>query len=332
MIKNTDQDEKTLLKSEFAEAVRIGLTASPKVIPSRFFYDERGSELFDKITNLPEYYLTRAELENLKNNADLIASHLQNFDAEIYELGAGNGEKAEIILKAVQKVASCTFYPVDISMSALETLRNRLAPLGIEQKLLHTTFDRLPAIIREQALNRKREKQYRRMVVFLGSNIGNLSLPAAQTFLATIYSALEKNDLLLLGFDLKKDIPTMVNAYSDSQNVTRDFNLNLLSRMNRELGANFDTEKFMHYAYYNPHLGAMESHLVAREACEIHLAELNLQVQFKEWESIRTEYSHKYNVSEMCGLANSAGLLEVATFFDSKKRFCNILFKAGEPV
>ncbi|HSL71261.1 MAG TPA: L-histidine N(alpha)-methyltransferase [Longimicrobiales bacterium] len=287
------------VRRAMAQEVWAGLSRAQKEIASKYFYDERGSALFDRITTLPEYYLTRAEHQLLRTHAhDLVAMARP---AVLIELGPGSGEKTRILMDAL--VAQCTapvYVPVDISESYLAqiaeqftalypTLRVRPAQCDISRQL------RIGTALPEPML-----------AAFLGSTIGNFDPPAALALLRQVASVLHTGDHFLIGFDLKKDPAILNAAYNDAAGVTAEFNLNVLRVLNRELDCGFALDAFRHHAFYNEREGRIEMHLIAERAQDVRIDGIGF-IRIAESESIRTEISCKYDRAEIESLLRQAG-------------------------
>lgn len=297
-----------------------GLLQEPKTISSKYFYDAKGDELFQKIMELPEYYLTRAEFEILSEQSQAIVS-ATNFSKEthfeIVELGAGDGSKTKQLLSFLLKEKyKFTYKPIDISPNVLDDLAKNMEGLnGLKiDGIAGDYFD-----IFESLKLSKTPK----LVLFLGSNLGNYEDESAVEFLGKIASAMNPKDALLLGLDLKKDPSRILNAYNDSSGVTRAFNLNLLTRMNRELGANFDLDTFEHYPEYDVE-GKAVSYLTSLKNQTVFVAETGQSIEFSEGEKIRTEVSRKYDNQILEDLLQNR--LQIKTrFIDSKGDFADYL-------
>jgi L-histidine Nalpha-methyltransferase len=296
--------------SEFARDAIAGLTAEPKTLPAKYFYDDHGSALFEQITALPEYYPTRTELGILTDCAGEIARFIPA-GAALIEFGSGSTVKARIVLGAA---AVAAYVPVDISAGFLNSEaarlkrdlpRLRILPVAAD---FTTPFD-LPAAIRSRA----------RVGFFPGSTIGNFEPPAAATFLRHAASLLGAGAHLIVGVDLVKDAAVLNAAYNDTAGVTAAFNLNLLRRINRELGADFDLERFRHHAFYNRAQHRIEMHLESRAAQNIRLADR--VIAFARGETIHTESSYKYTVESFQALAVDAGWSPAAVWTDARRYF-----------
>lgn len=307
----------------FAEAVRAGLSAAQKSLPSMYLYDDTGSALFQKIMDLPEYYPTRAEAEILAGHGAAIGAALGT-DFELVELGAGDGAKTRLLIQALLDGEHAFRYTaIDISGAALDGLAAKLAgefPALEQQMLTGDYFDGLAALGPAPAGGR--------LVLFLGSNLGNFAPDAALAFLKQLRAALRPGDHLLIGLDLKKDPDTLTRAYRDRQEVTAEFNLNLLTRINRELDADFDREQFQFYAAYNPLSGAVESSLIATEAHTVTIDALDTEIAFDAWEAIHTESSYKFGQAQIGRLAAQAGFRRQQDFSDQQGRFIDSLWQA----
>ncbi len=305
----------------FSLDVLVGLSSSPKSIPSKYFYDDRGSELFQKITQLPEYYLTRAEYEILEQVSFRLPNVITAPELDIVELGAGDGHKTKLVLDGFERAGhDIHYYPIDISEKAIRLLqKNILAREHVHVRPLIAEFAEGLSFIRE-------ESERPKLVLFLGSNIGNFSPPDRQQFLEMIWTSLRPEDRLLIGFDLKKDIPTLLQAYNDSAGVTREFNFNLLERMNRELGADFCRGNFHHFAHYDPILGAMQSFLVSTIHQEVYFESLRKTFHFSAFEPILLEHSYKVTTQEVEDLARETGFEPLQQYTDGRHRFLETLW------
>jgi L-histidine Nalpha-methyltransferase len=300
-----------------------GLMGSPKSLPSWLFYDEHGDKLFQEIMGLPEYYVTRCEYEILHSYKDDLLNYFNHSNKafQLIELGPGDGLKTELLLKHfVSKGATFVYTPVDISTNVLDQLKNRL-----HKKLPDLNINAVRANYSDaiEALNNRQKK----IVFFLGANIGNYTRMEALAFLQALSLSFTERDYALIGFDLKKHPHVIERAYNDPQGVTREFNLNLLHRLNRELGANFDVSNFIHYPYYDPQTGAARSYLVSTKDQEVNFQSVGRTIKFQAWESIRTEISQKYDLLMIEKLISEAGLEIVDLFFDADHFFCDVLLK-----
>lgn len=319
-----DLDDRTQQRETFALDVLMGLSSSPKQLSSKYFYDETGSRLFNRITRLKEYYLTGCEHEILEAHAGELAAFFKGEPFNLVELGPGEGKKTGTLLQSfLSHSLPFRYLPVDISRSALESLADSLGrqfpELGIEG-LAADYFTGL------KWLSRQNEKQ-RTCVLFLGSNIGNFSHAEARAFLRSLWNALNNDDLVLIGFDLKKDIDTMLDAYNDPQGVTREFNLNLLTRINRELGGDFDIDRFRFFSTYDVFGGSMNSYLVSLADQTVYVDAIGQKFHFRAWEPIRTEYSYKYLESDIAHLAAETGFRVEEQLYDTRRFFTDSLWR-----
>lgn len=305
----------------FADAVRSGLSATQKRLPSQFFYDEEGSKLFEAICDLPEYYLTRAEAEILETHAQQLAGDLPGIRA-LVELGSGSAVKTEALLRAFGRETDDLVYaPIDVSRSALEESVDRLQrahpALSIRPAVAH--YEAGLAALADLDLGPA-------LILWLGSSIGNLTKREAARFLAEIARTMDANDRLLVGIDLRKDRATLEAAYDDAAGVTARFDLNLLARINRELGGEFALDRFEHVVHYDEQSGAVRSFLESRGDQVVPIQALDLEVGFADGERIHTEDSHKYGLDEIEALAGQAGLALAWRALDRAERFSLNLF------
>jgi len=300
-----------------------GLSRTPKRLYSRYFYDEHGSKLFQKITELPEYYLTNCEFDILRRHKNTFSKLVEGVPFNLIELGPGEGQKTEILIEHfLKKRLEFHYIPIDISEAAMKTLIDILNKKYADLEtggLVAEYFDGLKWLS-STSLRRS-------MVLFLGSNLGNFDIYSAKDFLRNLWNALNDGDYAVIGFDLKKDINLMLKAYNDSLGVTREFNLNLLRRINRELGGNFDLDKFYFYASYDVFTGAMESYLVSKEKQTVFIKEIGQTFDFDAWEPIHTEYSYKYLESDIEELAAETGFIIETQLYDSKQYFVDSIWR-----
>jgi len=301
----------------FAEAIAAGLETRPRSLPCRFFYDERGSQLFEEITRLDEYYPTRVERSILARNAKAIAQSIGP-DPELLELGSGSAAKTRLLIGAlIAEHGSLLFRPVDISPTILESSSRQLLEDHPELSI-HAIAAEYDAALRRLA---DAEARSARLVAWLGSSIGNLSRDAAAAFLHRVGSVLRPQDRMLIGIDLRKDVRMLERAYDDDRGVTAEFNLNLLERANRELRADFDLEQFEHRAVWREDCGRVEMHLVSRRAQTVQIGELGRSYHFEPDETIHTENCHKYSGEEIDDLAERAGLHVIDRWNDPDELF-----------
>ncbi|MGO3182736.1 MAG: L-histidine N(alpha)-methyltransferase [Aequorivita sp.] len=308
----------------FRNEVFDGLSSFPKHLSSKYFYDKKGDKLFQDIMAMPEYYLTGCELEIISNNTTTIGELFRDKEKglDLIELGAGDGKKTKVLLKYMaENNFNFTYKPIDISENAVEMLSGNLAhemsTLNVEAEV----GEYFEVLERLKGFNKRKK-----VIMVLGSNIGNLKHPKAIDFLTQLQDAMLADDLLFMGFDQKKNPQTILNAYNDEAGITDAFNKNILTRINREFDGNFDVEKFKHWEAYNPETGTAKSFLVAIEPMEVTIEKLQLTVSFDQWESIHTEISQKYDDKIVKWLAKESGLRIEASFTDEKEYYKNYAF------
>jgi dimethylhistidine N-methyltransferase len=295
-----------------------------KSIPSIYFYDEVGSELFCQITETPEYYLKNKELGIIQNNAWQLATQVRHdTPLRIIELGAGSAEKSVHILKELSSTGmDLEYIPIDISPSALSKIEPEVERQCPDIKVNGIIGDNLACL---KALVRDTSKK--NLVLFLGSSIGNFRISESQNFLESLGNILQQDDLILIGFDLLKDPSIMQKAYSDDSGLTKEFNLNLLRRMNKELGSDFNVSRFHHHAYYNPWKHRMESYLISRIRQIVSFARWQKTLRLEEFEFIHTEISQKYTFTDIYRLADTARSSIACMWTDEDIWFCDALLR-----
>ena len=307
----------------FQDAVREGLSTQPKSIPSRFFYDRRGSELFEAITKLPEYYLTRSELALLSKNADEIISR-SGARPMLVEFGSGSGAKTRVLIEAALRAApSARYVPIDISR---DFLRQSSELLLARYPLLEIT-----AIAGEysDAIAAIPASTGPRLLQFMGSNIGNFTPEEADAFLSSVAHVMAPQDRLLLGLDMKKSRNVIEAAYNDREGITAQFNKNMLARINRDLGGNFDLSSFEHHAPYAK--GRIEMRLRSLASQKVRIAALDQTWTFANGEELLTEYSHKYTWRDVAGMAARSGLRVVKHWEHPTFRFALVMLQGASP-
>ena len=313
---NTDRHLESL-----ASEVRAGLTATPKRIPCRFFYDEAGSQIFEEICELPDYYLTRAESEILRDRARDVARRF-SLPISLVELGSGNSSKTRLLIEALLgEHGSLSYTPIDISPSVLEASSLQLLDDYKQLEIRAIAGEYQDGLRRIQP-----EPQRPKLILWLGSSIGNLDRPSADRFVSTLRSAMSPADRLLLGIDLRKSREVLESAYDDSGGVTARFNRNLLVRINRELGGHFDSEAFDFQAIYDEVGGNVVSQLRSQRDQTVRIEDLGLEVAFEANETIHTENSFKYSRAEIDVLARNTGFAVEEHWLDAKNRFSVNLF------
>jgi dimethylhistidine N-methyltransferase len=302
--------------SAFAKDVRMGLTSQPKSLPCCYFYDQQGSLLFEEICDLPEYYLPRAEEEILRARAAEIVARFPN-NTLLVELGSGNSAKTRLLIEALlQNRDRLCYVPIDICRAMLEDtslLLLRDYP-GLEIIAVAGEY--------QQGLQHFRTlEQGAKLILWLGSNIGNFTRPEAAAFLTSVRATMQKSDRLLVGIDLRKDPCILESAYADSRGITAQFNLNILRRINNELGGHFDLGRFRHRSVYNEEVGRIEMYLDSLADQTVGIDALKVKIAFAADEPVFTESSFKYSPKEISYLANAAGLAMEDQWLDSQNRF-----------
>lgn len=316
-------EQQTLL-SDIANDTLNGLSANPKFLLSKYFYDDAGSTIFQDIMQMPEYYLTDCELEiftsNNKQIADAFHEGVPGFD--LIELGSGDGLKTKILLQyLVSKSVAFHYIPVDISLKAnnelVKSLQSELPFLHVEAK----TGDYFKEIKKLNGYS-----GLRKVILFLGSNIGNFSDKEISLFLGQLSAVCHQGDKVFIGFDLKKSPDVIMKAYNDPSGHTKRFNLNLLSRLNGELKSDFNTSNFVHHAEYDPVTGFARSFLISTEEQTVHIAALEQSFRFSKWEPIFMELSRKFDVKTIESLAENYGFKVEKQFTDSRNFFVDSLW------
>lgn len=314
-----------VLRTQFEQEVYKGLIDFPKHLSSKYFYDTIGDRLFQDIMNMPEYYLTNSEHEIFMTHKQEISDLFKegNDKFKLIELGAGDGRKTKIILEQLLKTETDFKYqPIDISQNVLNQLEK-----SINSELPEVHIEPLQGTYFE-ILNRINiENGTKKVILFLGSNIGNLLHHQAIAFLEHVGDFMHDDDLFFVGFDQKKNPQTVLDAYNDSTGITSAFNKNILTRINRELDADFNLDQFIHWEVYDPETGTAKSYLVSKEEQTVSIKKLELNIDFKPWETIHTEISQKYDDKVVSWLAEKSGLKIVAKFSDSQHQFKNYAFK-----
>lgn len=320
----TTQIKEKVAISQFAKDVAKGLSQRPKRLSSKYFYDEIGDKLFQDIMAMPEYYLTNAEFEIFENHKTDILNLFEGKAFDLIELGAGDGTKTKVLLNHfLAQGADFQYMPIDISDNALILLENDLRENLPELKVNPLQGDYFEVLEKLAG-----ESQKPKVVLFLGANIGNFAKHQAVEFLEALHDTLNKGDLLLIGFDLKKDPATILDAYNDKAGITAAFNLNLLRRINRELGADFDLNAFKHWESYDPISGATRSFIVSTKKQKVYIETLDMAFRFDAWEAIDVELSQKYSLREIDHLAEITGFETKIHFFDKQNYFVDAIWIA----
>ncbi|MEO9513422.1 MAG: L-histidine N(alpha)-methyltransferase [Flavobacteriaceae bacterium] len=311
--------------SVFEQEVYEGLTSYPKQLSSKYFYDAIGDKLFQDIMAMPEYYLTDCEFDILdteKNDITTLFS-LGGSPFSLFELGAGDGKKTKILLRHfVKNNISFDYRPIDISQNALNQLESSIKdeiPEVEVNTIQGTYFDTLRDIGNANAR--------KKIILFLGSNIGNLEHSQAVHFLRNMRDSINQGDLIFMGFDQKKHPQVILDAYNDKAGITEAFNKNILTRINKEMDGNFDLDLFLHWEVYDPETGTAKSYLVSKVEQTVQIESLALEIHFNAWETIHTEISQKYDDETVKWLVKEAGLTIVTAFSDKEQYYKNYIFK-----
>jgi len=327
-MKNTNQATPTIMRSSkeasFYDDVIGGLRSSPKRLHSKYFYDAVGDKLFQELMNCSEYYPTRCELEIFSEKTANIGQALiaGGDDFDLIELGAGNAMKSTFLLKyLLEHKADFTYLPIDISANVIAYLSATLPQTLPGLQVTGLNGEYFDMLEKSSAMSNKRK-----VVLFLGSNIGNMSIIEAGAFLKRLRDHLNPGDMLLVGMDLKKNPKTILAAYNDKGGITKRFNINLLGRINRELGAGFITTQFEHYPTYDPETGACKSYLVSMVDQQVRIGDET--IRFLKDECIFMEISQKFTIAQTDQIANNNGFKPVTRFFDQKKWFTDVIWVA----
>jgi len=312
------------MSNSFEQEVLEGLSLPAKKLSSKYFYDDKGSRIFREIMAMPEYYPTKCELRIFQTHAADIVAVTQKGNLNIIELGAGDASKSYYLLKAwLESGNEFVYSPLDISQEALDQAKNSLAKRLPQLKVKPIQGEYFEVLERISNDTSKTNK----LVLFLGSNLGNFNLEGASAFLNKLYEALNPGDQLLIGIDLKKSPNIILPAYSDPGGITARFNLNLLNRINKELGGDFKLKNFKHYASYEPETGEVRSFLISQKEQDVHIKAVNKSFHFDEMESIHTEISKKYGQEEFKKLIKDVGFTWKEAYYDSNLYFMDVLME-----
>ncbi|WPP50268.1 L-histidine N(alpha)-methyltransferase [Catalinimonas niigatensis] len=309
----------------FAEDVKNGLRSDQKYLSSKYLYDKKGDAIFQQIMEMKEYYPTRCEYEIFDlHKAEMLKYFSENVDKfNLIEFGAGDGMKTKVLLKHFwQKQTHFSYVPIDISANIIRTLTADLQENmpGLSVKGICDDYFKAFEQLEQTADN------IRKVVLFLGANIGNFDYEESILFLKKIASYFKSGDRLMIGFDLKKEPQMILDAYFDQDGITKSFKLNLLDRINKELGANFNTDNFQYFPIYDPVEGSIRSHLVSKVEQEVYIEALEESFHFGLWEAIFMERSQKYSLKDIHKMANEAGFQCLHHFYDSKGYFTDSLW------
>ena len=309
------REQEVSIDAEFARHVQEGLAARNKRLNPKYFYDEHGSRLFEEICTQPEYYPTRTEASILREQGSMIIDAAGDARMALVEFGSGSSKKTKILIrKILEKQGDLHYFPIDISLAALLEASASLEAefSGLKVMQVHSDY--------AAGIDHIEKAEGRKIIIFLGSSIGNFDPDDAVAFLSDVAGRMERDDLLLVGFDLQKNAKILHRAYNDVKGVTARFNRNVLARINSELGGEFDLSSFDHSAVYNEEKGRIEMHLVSKKEQMVNVRHAGV-FRFEQGESIHTENSYKYTIAQIEGLVEKAGLGVRRHFTDKNKWF-----------
>jgi L-histidine Nalpha-methyltransferase len=315
--------------NEFAKDVEKGLNDKQKHISPKFFYDKKGSRLFEEICMQPEYYLNRIESQILKNSVDEILKIIGGQEISVIELGNGNSLKTRILLGPfLTKLKIVTYFPIDVSLKMLKKSIKDLFREYANLQIYGICSDYVSGLVKINAFMKlKREIPNKKFIIFLGSSIGNFDPIDAIDFLHSIARYVLKEDLLLIGIDLEKDKSILDRAYNDKNGITAKFNFNVLARINRELEGEFNISNFEHRSFYNIHKHRIEMHLESKLDQQVRIGAIGKKFYFKKGEKIHTENSYKYSLRRLNKLVKKAGLQVIRNFTDPEEQYTLLLLK-----
>lgn len=317
------QENIALTTEQFLADVIAGLSANQKRLSAKYFYDEKGDAIFQQIMNMDEYYLTNCEMDIFRNQAQSICEAIAERDDafDLIELGAGDATKSiHLINKLHDNKVEFSYLPIDISANVISNLEQKLPLIAPNLKMKGFIGDYFEMLSQANAYSSRRK-----VVLFMGANIGNMTVDDAKVFCKKLRDNLSSDDLLIIGFDLKKNPKQILGAYNDKNGITRSFNMNLLSRINNQLGGNFNSSNFEHYASYDPESGACKSYLISLVEQEVSVGEEVFH--FAANENIYMEISQKYDLNEIKELGEGAGFLSSQNFYDERKYFVDAIWK-----
>jgi L-histidine N-alpha-methyltransferase len=322
-------NENFIINNEFAKNVENGLADIPKHISPKFFYDKIGSKLFEEICDQPEYYLNRIEAQILKKSASQIIDILDEKAISVIELGNGNSQKTRILLRPfLANWKNVSYFPIDVSLKMLKKSIRDLSREYSNLRIFGVCSDYVKGLIKiNEFMKFKKNIPDKRLIIFLGSSIGNFDPKEANAFLHSLSKYIRNDDALLIGFDLEKDKSILEKAYNDKKGITSQFNLNVLSRINKELDGGFELSSFEHKSFYNLREHRIEMHLESKLDQKVSIGAIGKEFHFKEGETIHTENSYKYSKNRLYGLVKNAGLQVIANFTDPKNQYSLILLK-----
>lgn len=322
-------NKNSIINNEFAKNIEKGLNDKQKHISPKFFYDKKGSRLFEEICMQPEYYLNRIESQILKNSVDDILKIIGGQEISVIELGNGNSLKTRILLGPfLAKLKSVAYFPIDVSLKMLKKSIRDLLREYANLQIYGICSDYVSGIVKiNEFMKLKRKIPNKKFIIFLGSSIGNFDPKDAIDFLHSIARYVRKYDLLLIGIDLEKDKSILDSAYNDKNGITAKFNFNVLTRINRELDGEFNLSSFEHKSFYNIHKHRIEMHLKSKLDQQIRIGAIGKMFYFKKGETIHTENSYKYSLHRLNKLIKKAGLQVIRNFTDPEEQYTLILLK-----
>ena len=321
--------EDFIINNEFVKDVEKGLADKQKHISPKFFYDKKGSKLFEEICDQPEYYLNRSESLILKRSVDEIMDKLGEKQISIIELGNGNSLKTRILLKPfLANLRKVCYFPIDVSLKMLKKSIKDLSKEYVNLEIFGICSDYVSGLMKiNNFMKMKNNIPKNKLIIFLGSSIGNFDPKEAKKFLYSLKRYIRQEDALLIGIDLEKDKRILDKAYNDKKCLTAKFNLNILARINRELDGEFKLSSFEHKSFYNIHEHRIEMHLESKLDQEVRVGAIKKTFHFKKGETIHTENSYKYSQNNLNELVKNAGLEMIQSFTDRKKQYTLILLK-----
>lgn len=322
-------NERFIINNEFAKEVAKGLNDKQKHISPKFFYDKKGSRLFEEICMQPEYYLNRIESQILKNSVDEILKIIGGQEISVIELGNGNSFKTRILLRPFHaKLKLVSYFPIDVSLKMLKKSIRDLFREYANLQIYGICSDYVSGLVKiNEFMKLKSKIPNKKFIMFLGSSIGNFDPEEAMNFLHSVVRYVRKDDLLLIGIDLEKDKSILDRAYNDKKGITAKFNFNILGRINRELDGEFNISNFEHKSFYNIHKHRIEMHLESKLDQQVRIGAIGKTFYFKKGETIHTENSYKYSLPRLNRLVKKAGLQVIRNFTDPNKQYTLILLK-----
>jgi L-histidine Nalpha-methyltransferase len=322
-------NEDFIINNEFVKDVEKGLADKQKHISPKFFYDKKGSKLFEEICSQPEYYLNRIESLILKRSLNEITNIVGEKEISIIELGNGNSLKTRILLKPfLGNLKKACYFPIDVSLKMLKKSIKDLSKEYVNLEIFGICSDYVSGLMKiNDFMKMKDNIPKNKLIIFLGSSIGNFDPKEAKNFLCSLKRYIRQEDALLIGIDLEKDKRILDKAYNDKKGLTAKFNLNILARINRELDGEFKLSSFEHKSFYNIHKHRIEMHLESKVDQEVRVGAIKKTFHFKKGETIHTENSYKYSQNNLNELVKNAGLEMIQSFTDRKKQYTLILLK-----